>query len=93
MLPPPHCDVARHRGQTEPSFGFGSVRFAGSFGAAWWSSGAVVAAFGVDGEGADNLAGGGVDDADVVAVDEQDDAGSVEGSAEADVVHVAVDAQ
>jgi hypothetical protein len=34
-----------------------------------------------------------VDDADVVAVDEQDDAGSVEGSAESDVVHLAVDAQ
>lgn len=56
-------------------------------------SGAVVALVGVDGECADDFAGGGVDDADVVAVDECDDAGSVEGSAEADVVHVAVDAQ
>ena len=56
-------------------------------------SGAVVAAFGVDGEGAEDFAGGGVDDADVVVVDEQDDAGSVEGSAESDVVHLAVDAQ
>ena len=53
----------------------------------------MVAVFGVDGEGADDFAGGGVDDADVVAVDEQDDAGSVEGSAESDVVHLAVDAQ
>ena len=34
-----------------------------------------------------------VNDADLVAVDEQDDAGSVVGSSEADVVHVAVDAQ
>ena len=34
-----------------------------------------------------------MDDADVVVVDEQDDAGSVEGSSEADVVEVAVDAQ
>lgn len=65
----------------------------GSFGAAWWLSGAVVAVFGVYGEGADEFTGGGVDDADVVAVDEQDDAGSVEGSAESDVVHLAVYAQ
>ena len=46
----------------------------------------MVAALGVDGEGADDFAGGGVDDADVELVDEQDDAGSVEGSSEADVV-------
>ncbi|MGB8860427.1 MAG: hypothetical protein WCC60_14275 [Ilumatobacteraceae bacterium] len=53
----------------------------------------MVAVFGVDGEGADDLAGGGVDDADVGAVDEQDGAGSVAGSSESDVVHLAVDAQ
>ena len=53
----------------------------------------MVAAFGVDGEGADDFAGGGVDDADVEVVDEQDDAGSVEGSSDADVVELAVDAQ
>ena len=53
----------------------------------------MVAALGVDGEGADDFAGGGVDDADVVAVDEHDDAGSVEGSSDSDVVHLAVDAQ
>ena len=53
----------------------------------------MVAAFGVDGEGADDLAGGGVNDAHVVAVDEQNDAGSVEGSPDTDVVEVAVDAQ
>ena len=53
----------------------------------------MVAAFGVDGESADDLAGGGVDDSYVEVVDEQDDAGSVEGSSEADVVHLAVDAQ
>ena len=34
-----------------------------------------------------------MDDADVVAVDEHGDAGSVEGSSEADVAHVAVDAE
>ena len=54
--------------------------FSGAFGSAWWSSGAVVAAFGVDGEGAVDLTGVVVDDADVEVVDEQDDAGSVEGS-------------
>jgi len=54
--------------------------FSGAFGAAWWSSGAVVAAVGVEGELADDLAGVAVDDADVEVVDEQDDAGSVEGS-------------
>lgn len=53
----------------------------------------MVAAVGGDGQGADDLSGGGVDDADVVAIDEQDDAGSVEGSPEADVVEEAVDAQ
>ena len=67
--------------------------FSGSLGSAWGSSGAVVAVFGVDGEGADDFAGGVVDDADVVAGDEHDDAGSIEGSAEADVVHVAVDSE
>lgn len=53
----------------------------------------MVAAFGVDGQGADDFAGGGVDDADVEVVDEQDDGGSVEGSSEADVVELAVDPQ
>ncbi|MFN8053566.1 MAG: hypothetical protein U0Q22_19165 [Acidimicrobiales bacterium] len=56
------------------------------------SSGAVVAAFGVDGEVAEEPAGGGVDDADVEVGDEEDDGGSVEGSSEADVVELAVDA-
>jgi hypothetical protein len=67
--------------------------FFGSFGAAWGSACAVVVVFGVDGEGADDLAGGGVDDADVEVVDEGDDGGSVEGSSEADVVEFAVDAE
>jgi hypothetical protein len=53
----------------------------------------VVAAVGVDGEGADDLAGGGVDDAHVAGVDEHDDAGSVEGSSECDVVELAGDPQ
>ena len=67
--------------------------FSGSGGAAWGSSGAVVALVGVDGEFADDFAGGVVDDADVEVVDEECDAGSVEGSSEADVVHVSVVAE
>ena len=53
----------------------------------------MVAVLGVDGEGADDFAGCGVDDVCVVAVDEQDDAGSVVGMSEADVVELAIDAQ
>ena len=44
----------------------------------------------VDGEGADDFAGRGVDDAHVEAVNEQNDAGSFEGSADADVAELAV---
>ena len=62
-----------------------------------WSAGggagAVVAAGGVDGEGADDLAGGGVDDAYVEVDDEHQDGGSVEVAAEADVVELAADAE
>jgi hypothetical protein len=56
-----------------------------------WSSGAVVAAGWVDGELAEDLSGGGVDDAPVEVVDEHDDGGCVEVAAEAGVVHLAVD--
>ena len=77
----------------DPRSGFGSFDFSGSFGASGGSSGAVVAAVGVDGECADDLAGGGVDDPCVVAVDEHDDAGSVEGSPESDVVQLTVVAE
>jgi hypothetical protein len=62
----------------------------------WWaggSAGAVVAAGGVEGEVAEEFAGGGVDDADVDVGDEQDDAGSGVGAANTDVVQVAVVAQ
>ena len=41
------------------------------------------------GEFAEDLAGGGVDDADVEVVDEHQDAGSGVGSADADVVELA----
>ena len=56
-------------------------------------SGGLVAAVGVEGEVSDELAGGGVEDADVEVVDEADDAGSVVVSAEADGVEGAVVAQ
>ncbi|WP_231737597.1 hypothetical protein [Mycobacterium sp. IS-1742] len=42
---------------------------------------------------ADELAGGGVDDSDVVVVDEHQNAGSGVGAADADVVELAVDPQ
>jgi hypothetical protein len=47
----------------------------------------------VQGEFADEFAGDGVDDADVEVLDEQDDAGSLVGSAHADVVQPAAVAQ
>ena len=77
----------------DPQSGSGSFDFSWSCGSAWGSSRAVVSAFGIDGECADDLAGDGVDDAYVMAPDEEEDGGSVEGSSDADVVHVAVDAQ
>lgn len=48
---------------------------------------------GVDGEVADELAGGRVDDPDVEVVDEHENAGSGVCAADADVVQAAVDAQ
>ena len=56
-------------------------------------AGGLVAAVGVEGEVADDFAGGGVDDADVEVVDEHDDRGAGEGSADADVVELAVVAE
>src|SRR6186713_282609 len=57
-----------------------------------WVPGLVVLA-GVDGELAEEFAGGGVDDADVEVLDEQDDVGSGVGSADADVAESAVYSQ
>lgn len=45
----------------------------------------LVVAFGVEDQFAEELAGGGVDDADVLVVDESD-AGSFVGASDADVV-------
>ncbi|KMO73438.1 hypothetical protein [Mycolicibacterium chlorophenolicum] len=63
-----------------------------SWAAAGDAAGLVVPG-GVDGEVADELAGGGVDDPDVEVVDEHQNAGSGVGAADADVVQLAVDAQ
>jgi hypothetical protein len=54
---------------------------------------ALVVAGGVEGEVAEEFAGGGVDDADVEVVDEEDDGGLGVGSADADVVEAAVVAE
>ena len=67
--------------------------FAGSFGAAGWFAGAVVAAVWVDGECAEEFAGGGVHDADVEVVDEQYEGGSGVRPADADAVQFAVEAE
>ena len=56
-------------------------------------AGGLVVLGGVDGELADEFAGGGVDDSDVEVVDEEQHAGAGVGGAEADVVHAAVDPQ
>jgi len=53
---------------------------------AGWASGALVALGGVEGQLAEEFAGGGVDDADVEVLDQDDDAGSGVGSADADGV-------
>src|SRR5580700_797780 len=61
------------------------------FGVGSW--GGLVVAGGVDGQVAEKFAGGGVDDADVQVADEQEDAGSGVGPADADVAEVAAGAQ
>jgi hypothetical protein len=64
-----------------------------------WGSGrscfeaGLVVAVGVEGEGSEELAGVGVDDADVEVSDEEDDGGAGEVAAEADVVHASAAAE
>ena len=53
----------------------------------------MVVGVGVEGEVAEELAGGGVDDADVEVGDEEQDVGSGVGSSEADVVEASVVAE
>jgi hypothetical protein len=60
---------------------------------AWWAAGGLVVAVGVEDEFAEELAGGGVDDADVQVLDEEKDAGSGVGAADADVVELSVVAE
>ena len=83
--------MSQHIGMTpNPRLsGFGSWFSGGSFGCA----GGLVVAGGVDDEFAEEFAGGGVDDANVQVVDEQEDVGSGVVSADADVVQPPVGAQ
>lgn len=53
----------------------------------------MVVPGGVECEVAQDFSGGGVDDGDVVVLDEDEDAGSVVMAADADVVQASVDAQ
>jgi hypothetical protein len=69
------------------------VRATAFWGGAGWPAGGLVVAGGVDGELAEEFAGGGVDDADVQVLDEQQDVGSGVGPADADVVQAPVDPQ
>jgi hypothetical protein len=78
----------------EPSSGFGVLVFAACSGrGSGRAAGGLVVAGRVEGELADELAGGGVDDAYLEVVDEHQDAGSGVGPADADVVEAAVVAE
>jgi hypothetical protein len=54
--------------------------------ASGWSAGGLVVAVRIEGEVAEEFAGGGVDDADVQVLDQQQNVGSGVGPADADVV-------
>jgi hypothetical protein len=84
---PLHCDVSGHPGRPNPIVvGSAVLCLAGGAG---WSAGALVALGCVEGEFAEEFAGGGVDDADVEVVDQDEDAGSAVGSPDADGVEPA----
>src|SRR5580700_4001542 len=91
QIPPPLlCDLSGHRNDPEPTSGSGVFLSAGRSG--WrsgWLAGGLVVAGGVEGELAEEFAGGGADDADVQVLDEQEDVGSGVGPADADVVELA----
>ena len=59
----------------------------------WGPSGGLVVLVRVEGELAEQFAGGGVDDADVQVLDQEQDVGSGVGPADADVVEAAVVAE
>jgi hypothetical protein len=75
------CDVARHRRHVEPL-----TRLWPGFA----NSPALVIDGWVEDQLADELSGGGVDDANLEAVDQHQDGGSGVGSSDADVVQPAV---
>ncbi len=85
------CDVSRHRGRPNPILVGSAVRCLA--GGAGWSAGALVSLGWVESELTEEFAGGGVDDADVEIFDQDDDAGSGVGSADADGVEPALVAQ
>jgi hypothetical protein len=85
-LPP--CDVSSHRGHREPTSGVRCFLWP-----ARWSAGGLVVLVRVEGEFAEELAGGGTDDADVQVLDQEQDAGSGVSPAGADVVQPAVVAE
>jgi hypothetical protein len=86
----PRCDLSRDPGQAEPSPGIGLFVCAGW--APGFAGGLVVPGW-VEGEFAEQFAGGGVDDADAQVLGEHDDGGSGVGAADADVVEAAVVAE
>ena len=85
------CDVSGHRGRPNPIVVGSAVL--GLAGGAGRLAGALVSLGCVGGEFAEELAGCGVDDADVEVVDRDEDAGSGVGSADADGVEPAAVSQ
>src|SRR5215472_1076387 len=83
-----HCSLSRHRNHAEPTLG---VRFA--LVRTGPEARGLVGTGEVEGEGSEDLAGGGVDDANIEVLDEQDDGGSGMGSTDADVEQAAGDPQ
>jgi len=75
--------MSRDIGKDRTCIGFGSLSFLAG----------LVAACGVEGEVAEEFAGGGGDDADVEVGDDEDDGGAGVGAADADVVHAAGSAE
>ena len=94
QIPPSRlCDVSRHRNGPEPALGFGVFCCGAAPGGAFGCAGGLVVAGGVEGEFAELFAGGGVDDADVQVLDEEQDGGAGVDAADADVVEFPAGAQ
>jgi len=86
-----NCDVSGNTRTYECRSGCCSVR--GFAAGSLRGTGGLVVAAGFEGRVAEEFAGGGVDDAGLKVLDEQDDAGSGVGSSHADVVESAAVAQ